>query len=196
MQLQIKGLQNQELNQIRNKMENEIWKDIPGYEGYYQVSNYSRIKSLARKVIRGTNYLNLKEKILNPTKNTSGYFQIRLSKDGTEKIFQIHRLCLISFKGIDLYRNEVNHIDGNCTNNKLENLEWVNRMENNCHHANRKKSSSRYTGVYFHKLSQKWVSGIKINRKEIYLGLHELEEDAYKARLKYINENNIVNKYL
>lgn len=180
---------------MENNIE-EIWKDIPGYEGYYQVSNYSRIKSLARVVSRGNNKLNLKEKILNPSKNTSGYFQITLSKNKVEKSYQIHRLCLAVFCGISLYRNEVNHIDGDISNNYIDNLEWVNRIENNCHHAKKTSRTSKFIGVYFHKASKKWMSRIKINNKTKYLGIFDNEIDAYESRVKYEIENNIVNKYL
>lgn len=173
----------------------EIWKPILGYEGFYEVSNYSRIKSLPRVVMRGNDKLNLKEKILSPNKNTSGYLQIGLSKDGKTRQFQIHRLCASSFIK-DNIKEEVNHIDGNIYNNHISNLEWVSRAENNCHRASNAKSTSKYVGVYWHKASNKWMSRVKINNKTTYLGTFDSEDEAYNKRCNYFKEHNIVNKYI
>jgi hypothetical protein len=173
----------------------EIWKPVIGYEGFYEVSNYSKIKSLARIVIRGNDKLNLKEKILSPNKNTSGYLQVGLSKNGKTRQFQIHRLCAMSFIGNDV-KEEVNHIDGDIYNNHISNLEWVSRAENNCHRASNTKSTSKYVGVYWHKLSKKWMSRIKINNKTIYLGTFNSEDEAYKKRCNYFKGHNIINKYI
>jgi hypothetical protein len=175
----------------------ETWLPVIGYEGYYEVSNYSRIKSLSRVVVRGKDKLNLKEKILSSNKNTSGYYQVGLSRDSKTKSFQIHRLCAISFIPNDLnIKNEVNHIDGNINNNHISNLEWVSRIENNCHQASSKSTTSNYVGVYWHKLSKKWMSRVKINNKTIYLGTFNSEKVAYEKRCNYFLENNIDNKYL
>lgn len=97
-------------------MINEEWKDIKGFEGIYQISNYGRIKSLIRNKIRKL------------TINRDGYIVISLRK----KFFQIHRLVLSTFYPINLFM-ECNHIDGNKLNNKLDNLEWVTRSKNQLH---------------------------------------------------------------
>ena len=94
----------------------EIWKDIQGYEGY-QISNYGRIKSL--------NYNKTKqEKILKTSKNTKGYLQVGLFKDGKQVRKQIHRLVAEAFLENPNNLPQVNHKDENKENNCAENLEW------------------------------------------------------------------------
>lgn len=105
---------------------NEIWKDIQGYEGLYQVSNLGNIKSMARSHKFGK----LKEKIknLNPIRN--GYLQVCLCKDGKKKPFMVHRLVAKHFlKNFDKDL-DVNHKDCNKKNNNVNNLEMVTRKEN------------------------------------------------------------------
>ena len=110
----------------------EIWKDIPGYEGYYQASNMGRIKSVEREILYSNGMKKtIKEKIL---KNTfdGHYMKTILSKDGFKKQIRVHRLVLLSFKG-DNKDTMINHIDGNKLNNKLDNLEWSNAKDNTLH---------------------------------------------------------------
>ena len=106
----------------------EVWKDIQGYEGFYQVSNFGNVRSLDRIDCNGRfrKSRNCK-KIL----TTDGYYKVGLSKDGIEKRFFIHRLVAIHF--IDNPQNLecINHKDENKTNNCLENLEWCSREYNN-----------------------------------------------------------------
>lgn len=101
----------------------EIWKNIPEYNGLYQVSNMGRVKSLNYK---GTG----KEKILKPATNKEGYLRVGLCKDGKRKRFRIHRLVAIHFIPNPNNLPEVNHIDENKTNNCVENLEWCDRVYN------------------------------------------------------------------
>lgn len=101
----------------------EIWKDIQGYEGCYQISNLGRIKSLK----------NPKEKILKNNKTSRGYLEARLSSNGKIRHFSIHRLVAENFISNTNNLPEVNHIDGNKLNNNMENLEWITRSKNNLH---------------------------------------------------------------
>ena len=97
----------------------EIWKDIRGYEGLYQVSNMGRVKSLRNN--KGEKRELIKK--LHDTKN--GYLDICLHKDAFRKIFLVHRLVISTFKPIDnMNKLQVNHINENKTDNRLENLEW------------------------------------------------------------------------
>lgn len=107
----------------------EIWKDIKGYEGLYQVSNLGRVKSLARKVIKayGAEH-NLKEKLRVINSDNVGYQVVRLH-NGKGKTFKVHRLVAKAFLG-EPNGLEVNHIDGDKSNNKVENLEYCTRGEN------------------------------------------------------------------
>lgn len=105
----------------------EIWKDIKGYEGLYEISNFGRVKSHV-KIGSPTHYKT-------PILSTPGYYVVSLSKDGkTTNSVGIHRLVAEAFvKNSDETKIEVNHKDGNKLNNYYENLEWVTRKENNEH---------------------------------------------------------------
>ena len=100
--------------------EEEVWKDVKGYEGLYEVSNLGRIKSLRAKIV-------MKDYI-----DRYGYKLIGLYKEGKSKSFRVHRLVVEAFKGIP-ETMEVNHKDYNRTNNRLSNLEVVTTDENNAY---------------------------------------------------------------
>ena len=107
----------------------EIWKDIPGYEGYYQASNKGKIKSLLFQ----NNILNKKysrEKILKQKKDKYNSYRVELWKDGKSKTWLVHRLVGITFLGIPKENMTINHKDGNRLNNNVENLEWCTLKEN------------------------------------------------------------------
>lgn len=101
----------------------EIWKDIKGYEGLYQISNLGEIKSL--------NYRQTgKEKIMKPYKANNGYLKIGLNKNGIRKIMYIHRLVAETFiPNLNNY-TEINHNDENKENNEVNNLKWCNHKYN------------------------------------------------------------------
>ena len=110
------------------KMTNpEIWKDIKGYEGKYEISNFGRVKSHV-KIGTPTYYKT-------PILSTPGYYTVCLSKDGkVSRSVGIHRLVAEAFvENTDKTKTEVNHKDGDKLNNYYENLEWVTRKENNEH---------------------------------------------------------------
>jgi hypothetical protein len=116
----------------------EIWKDIIGYEGLYQVSNLGRVKSLSRE-IRYINHCNkqeyfriTKERILVNT-DVKGYNSIRLSRDGVSISHRLCRLVAIHFIENIENKSEVNHIDGNKKNDCVLNLEWNTKKENMQH---------------------------------------------------------------
>lgn len=113
----------------------EIWKDIKGYEGYYQISNLGRVKSLSRVIYNKFGKVSniLEEKIMKPNKVFGGYLQISLRKNGIRKVFKIHRLVADYFIENPFNKREVNHIDRNVENNKVNNLEWVTPKENMKH---------------------------------------------------------------
>jgi len=99
----------------------EVWSDIKGYENLYQVNVFGEIKSIYNNII------------LKPWINSCGYMNIKLSVKGKRKNKQIHRLVAEAFISNDENKKEVNHIDGNKSNNNINNLEWVTRNENIFH---------------------------------------------------------------
>ena len=102
----------------------EIWKDISGYEGLYQISNLGNVKSL--------NYSRTgKERILKPGTDKDGYLLVTLYKNRNKRPFKIHRLVAKAFIPNPDNKSDVNHKDENKTNNCVDNLEWMTRMENN-----------------------------------------------------------------
>lgn len=113
----------------------EEWKDIPGYEGKYQVSNLGRVKSLPKRKGRGLGYMT-SEKILRHSVNSGGYCNVVLCKDGKTETFSLHRLVAESFVENSLGLPEVDHKDRNKTNNQASNLRWATRIENNLNREN------------------------------------------------------------
>jgi hypothetical protein len=149
----------------------EIYKDIIGYEGIYQVSNLGNVKS----------YKNNKERQLKLSKNSDGYSVVGLRTDNVAKTKKVHQLVAEMFLNHKVCRLElvINHIDFNKTNNNVNNLEIVTVRQN----TNRKhiKSSSIHTGVSWDKSRNKWVSHIYLNGKLKHIGRFENELDASKA---------------
>ena len=135
----------------------EIWKDIEGYEGRYQVSNFGNVKSL--------NYKHTgEEKIMQSCKDKIGYLHIKLFMNGKPKMYKVHRLVAQAFISNLENKPQVNHIDGDKTNNRVTNLEWT-TQEENMRHA--------------------YKNGLKVQTEEIKkkIGLSRLGK--YKGRNSY-----------
>jgi len=107
----------------------EIWRDVEGYEGFYQASNFGRIRSLTSQN-RYKRYSRIK--ILNPALSKDGYLRVVLCVDRKMKSLNVHRLVLSAFS-MSNDNLQVNHIDGNKSNNSLSNLEWCTQSENMLH---------------------------------------------------------------
>lgn len=103
----------------------EVWKDIDGYEGLYQVSNIGNVKSLK------FNHGNV-EKLIKPF-NNGGYLRVTFRVNRKAKNFLVHRLVAAAFIENPEGKDSVNHIDGDKCNNCVDNLEWVTKSENTRH---------------------------------------------------------------
>lgn len=125
-------------------MENEIWKDIEGYEGLYQVSNLGRVKSL---------YLG-KERILKPGKHRCGYLCVALCKDGKMKTYKVHRLVAINFIQNSLNLPQVNHKDENKENNCVWNLEWCDNKYNSNYGTRNERHGESMLGFHINRKDQ------------------------------------------
>ena len=138
----------------------EIWKDIEGYEGLYQVSSLGRVKSLSRR-----DRLNrvIQEKILKPQLHRTGYLQVILCKEGKRRSYLVHRLVAETFIDNPEDKSQVNHKDEDKTNNKVENLEWMTARENTNYGTRNERSGKSQTND---KKRSKPIYGINIKTNE------------------------------
>jgi len=112
----------------------EIWRDIKGYEGYYQASNLGRLRGVNRTIrYKDGHYQSKKEKIMSPAITKWGYKMFFLHKNGVGKSFKLSRLIALTFIPNPENKPEVNHMDGNKLNDVVDNLEWVTASENQKH---------------------------------------------------------------
>jgi len=162
----------------------EIFKNILGYEGLYQVSNFGNVKSLGNDKAR-------KEKILKPTKDGRGYYKVDLCKEGKIKTIVIHVLVAQAFLGhvpdgttkiVPDHKNDIK------TDNRVKNLELLTHRQNIEKAFLRKKTSSQYIGVCWDKTYNKWRAEIKIDGKRKFLGNFTDEYEAHLAYQKALNE--------
>ena len=160
----------------------EIWKDIPNYEGMYQVSNFGNVKSLARKKLIGNRLIDVDEKILIPIEHRCGYYWVNLSIKNKRKCFYIHRLVMLCFIGES--KLQVDHINGNKKDNNIENLRYLTNRENCTAHQIKKQN---FKGFTFDKRRNKYIAQIYHNRKHIFLGYYNDSESAKQAYFKYLN---------
>jgi hypothetical protein len=164
--------------------EKEIWKDIPRYEGYYQVSSFGNVKSLDRLVKFRNKLFIRKGNILKLSIDRYGYSRCVLCINSTIKPSSIHVLVAMSF--LDFIpcgrKLVIDHINGQKSDNRVENLRLVTQRENitTCFNKNSKTYSSRQVGVTLTS-GNKWMSRIKIDGKSKYLGMFKTEIEASNA---------------
>lgn len=143
----------------------EIWRDIEGYEGLYQVSNLGRIRSCDRYVSNGRGSTKLmKSRVLRPGMDRCGYLNVKLYKDGKKKMFLVHRLVYEAFNCKRLEGMQINHIDENKLNNRLDNLNLMTPKQNiNWGTANERRSKK----LINHKSLSKPIIQYNINGKKL-----------------------------
>ena len=167
----------------------EIWKDIEGYEGKYQISNKGRVKSLGRviyrkdsnKVARFT-----KDKIRKLKTDKCGYKFINLSKNGISKNFLIHRLVAEAYIPNPDNLPEVDHIDNDKTHNYLNNLQWLTNRDNNRKSKNKPILQYSLDGEFI----REWDCASDVGKRErggIKQCLRGKSKSAYGYIWKYKN---------
>jgi len=156
---------------------NEIWKDIKGFENKYQISNLGRVKSL------------LTNKYLKHCINGSGYYLVTLCYNGKKYNKSIHKLLADTFLIKESNDLVVDHINNIKTDNRLENLQFTTHRINVT--KDKKNKISKYIGVTFEKKRNKWRARIRLNKVNISLGYFN---DEYQAHLRYEQELNTISK--
>lgn len=167
-------------------LNNEVWKPIKGFENYYEVSNLGNVR-------------NSRKKIMKTWKINSGYLCIKFTVHNVRTSHLIHRLVLDTFNPCtDISRIEVNHIDENKENNRLDNLEWVTSKENKQHSIKSGRydaifvqrnslgkkhlpnTSSKYHNVSYDKVRNKWTGCIRHQGKNLERKRFDTEIEAAK----------------
>jgi hypothetical protein len=167
----------------------EIFKDIPGYEGLYQVSDFGNVKSIKKENISNgkIRYIS-NEKILKAWIDKN-YYKVSLCKNGKQKNIRVHTLVAMTFLSHNpdgTTKIVVDHINNDKLDNRLQNLQLISNRENIS--KDRKNGSSQYTGVYWNKQNKKWRAQINKNNKRIELGSFVSEYDAHLAYQKELYE--------
>lgn len=136
----------------------QVWKQVKGYEGLYEVSNFGNVKSLARFGTKG--------KIMNARDNGKGYYRIKLTKNNKEKMMMLHRIIAEAFIPNVENKRCVNHINGIKTDNRIENLEWCTHSENRIHAIN--------IGLVNFESQKKGIKVLNTETKQVYESITEV----------------------
>jgi hypothetical protein len=130
-------------------MEQEIWKDVKGWEGFYQVSNLGRVKSVDRFVKRGKKKMHVRELLLKNTLDSKGYYMVALcdKERGDIKKARVHRLVAEAFIQNPQNKPLIDHLDRNRQNNNINNLRWCTMSENMLNPLTRNFRRDMYIGI-------------------------------------------------
>jgi len=150
----------------------EVFKAVKGYQGYYEISNLGRVRSVGRTIKKIYGYWYIKERILKQNTGKYGFKYVVLSKNNLKKKYSIHTLIAESFFGSA-------GVGGSAGRTEMAEVGQSKKIYNG------KPMSSKYKGVSRHTTSKKWCAYIRINGKLKYLGSFNDEKSAYK---KYQNE--------
>jgi hypothetical protein len=169
--------------------EKEVWLDVLGYEGVYQISNHGRVKSIGRKRLYGKKGI-LKERILKNSINSDGYMMVKLYNNNNKKTIKVHVLVARAFCLKEDHTNQVNHIDANKTNNYYKNLEYVTHA-GNVQHAYENKLN-KWKKYYFDEdnILKKVRQGLKISELAKMMGC-SAGVARYYLKKGIANESNI-----
>ena len=172
-------------------MNNMEWKEIPGYEGQYEVSDTGLVRSMDRIIKHSSGSLmNISGLTLSANVGNNGYLNLNLCKNGKRKNFNVHLLVAMAFLNHKPhgFKLVVDHRDNDKLNNNISNLQIITNRKNTS--KDRIGKSSKYTGVYYNKKTQRYRSVIQVNGKEKYLGCFKDEKKAANAYQFHLNKVN------
>ena len=173
----------------------EIWKDVIGYEGLYQVSSLGRVKGLEKKVTRSNRIHSLKERMLDPYVGFHGYKMFNLVGNGKTRSVALHRIITETFIPNPENKRTINHKNKVKIDNRIENLEWCSDRENVSHAVKDKKKHSKYIGVTWDITKSHWIVRVRMKGTRKFVGTFKNEDLAGKAYIQFLQNNNIENKY-
>jgi hypothetical protein len=158
----------------------EVWKDVVGFKGSYQVSNLGRVRSLDRKIKAGVGFRLKKGQILQGALSFNGYINFRLWKDN--KLYNIlgHRLACLAFILNPDNKKEVNHKNGLKYDNNINNLEWCTRSENTSHAINTRLQKIKrgiLTEEVFNKINERFSRGDML--KDLFIEFNITKRSFY-----------------
>ena len=151
----------------------EIWRDIPNYEGLYQISNLGRVKS----------FYGLKEKILKPGILNNGYYRVILCKQSIKKTYLVHRLVWETFNGTIPEGLQVNHLNEVKTDNRLSNLNLMTQKEN------------INWGTRNERIAKKQING-KCSKPVLQFTLDNILVKEYQSTMQVERETGFANQHI
>lgn len=181
----------------------EKWKQIEGYKPIYQISNMGRVRSLARKTNDNGGLFHRKERVLRQSVDKNGYhFVFLYDLNGRKKTITVHRLVALAFVRNHENKPEIDHIDGNKSNNTPNNLRWVTHREN-CSNSITREKRKQLTGekaTHRRKISAYTLDGVYVGTWPTITIAAEItgtcrHSISYAANGKYKFANNLIWKY-
>lgn len=169
----------------------EIWKEVNGFEGVYEISSFGKIKTLERLVkCKGGKTRKITERLLYPVVDAHGYKMMTLCFNGSSKKIKVHQLVAIAFLGHtpNGFISVIDHIDNNKLNNHKDNLQITTMRHNSSKDQFRRNRSSKYTGVSWNAIAKKWNSIIMIDGITKRLGTFSSEEMASEKYQKALRD--------
>ena len=163
-------------------LENEIWKDIPNYEGLYQVSNLGRVKSLDREIVRRDGRIERCKGLILKQSNNRGYSYVRICKNSKYKSLKVHRLVAGAFIPNEENLPQVNHKDENTSNNIVDNLEWCTMEYNIRYGTAHQRVRESHIKLHGRKVEMYSLSG---NIVKVFECTKDIERDGFDRRAVY-----------
>lgn len=161
----------------------EVWVDIKGYEGRYQISNLGNVKRIEMIFLRHYNKYIKRGELLKLRTEKTGYVRVALGKNGKQKIYYVHRLVAEHFKEKKEVHTQVNHIDGDKENNHVGNVEWCTPSENTQHaYDTGLKIARTGTNSKLSRLTEEQITNIRKTYK------------PYKVSMEYLARKHGVSK--